>query len=204
MNLQNYEILQVSPDATDDEIKASYEHLKAKYNEEKWQDGEAGNNAARMLGKLDAAYAEVMEERKERAQNTSGASSFEEVSAAIRSGDLSRAQSLLDEFNERSAEWHYLQSIVFYKKNWMNESKKQLEIAIQMDGSNAKYREAYDKLKARADYRQQTGGAPNTNPDPQVSPNGEQMGGSWCANCASWCYTCLCVNCLFNLCCNCN
>ncbi len=204
MNLQNYEMLQVSPDATDDEIKASYERLKAKYNEEKWQDGEAGNNAARMLGKLDAAYAEVMEERKERAQNTSGASSFEEVSAAIRSGDLSRAQSLLDEFNERSAEWHYLQSIVFYKKNWMNESKKQLEIAIQMDGSNAKYREAYDKLKARADYRQQTGGAPNTNPDPQVSPNGEQMGGSWCANCASWCYTCLCVNCLFNLCCNCN
>lgn len=204
MNLQNYEILQVSPDATDDEIKASYERLKAKYNEEKWQDGEAGNNAARMLGKLDAAYAEVMEERKERAQNTSGASSFEEVSAAIRSGDLSRAQSLLDEFNERSAEWHYLQSIVFYKKNWMNESKKQLEIAIQMDGSNTKYREAYDKLKARADYRQQTGGAPNTNPDPQVSPNGEQMGGSWCANCASWCYTCLCVNCLFNLCCNCN
>ena len=88
MNLQNYEILQVSPDATDDEIKASYERLKAKYNEEKWQDGEAGNNAARMLGKLDAAYAEVMEERKERAQNTSGASSFEEVSAAIRSGDL--------------------------------------------------------------------------------------------------------------------
>ena len=157
-----------------------------------------------MLGKLDSAYAEVMEERKERAQNTSGASSFEEVSAAIRSGDLSRAQSLLDEFNERSAEWHYLQSIVFYKKNWMNESKKQLEIAIQMDGSNAKYREAYDKLKARADYRQQTGGAPNTNPDPQVSPNGEQMGGSWCANCASWCYTCLCVNCMFNLCCNCN
>ena len=204
MNLQNYEILQVSPDATDDEIKASYERRKAKYNEEKWQDGEAGNNAARMLGKLDAAYAEVMEERKERAQNTSGASSFEEVSAAIRSGDLSRAQSLLDDFNERSAEWHYLQSIVFYKKNWMNESKKQLEIAIQMDGSNAKYREAYDKLKARADYRQQTGGAPNTNPDPQVSPNGEQMGGSWCANCASWCYTCLCVNCLFNLCCNCN
>ena len=204
MNLQNYEILQVSPDATDDEIKASYERLKAKYNEEKWQDGEAGNNAARMLGKLDAAYNEVMEERKERAQNTSGASSFEEVSAAIRSGDLSRAQSLLDDFNERSAEWHYLQSIVFYKKNWMNESKKQLEIAIQMDGSNAKYREAYDKLKARADYRQQTGGAPNTNPDPQVSPNGEQMGGSWCANCASWCYTCLCVNCLFNLCCNCN
>lgn len=204
MNQKNYEILQVSEDATDDEIRESYERLKLKYNEEKWQDGEAGNNAARMLGKLDAAYSEIMEERKERAKNTSGASSFDEVSAAIRSGDYARAQKLLDDFNERSAEWHYLQSIVFYKKNWMSESKKQLEIAIQMDGANTKYREAYEKLKARADYRQQTGGAPNTNPDPAAGANGEQMGGNWCANCASMCYTCLCVNCLFNLCCNCH
>lgn len=86
----------------------------------------------------------------------------------------------------------------------MNESKKQLEIAIQMDGANSKYREAYDKLKARADYRQQSGGAPNTNPDPNMAQGGEQMGGNWCANCASMCYTFLCVNCLFNLCCNCH
>ena len=130
MNNENYRLLEVSENATDEEIRASYERLKAKYNEEKWQDGEAGNNAARMLGRLDTAYAEIMEERRESARNTSGASSFEEVSAAIKSGDLARAQTLLDDFNERSAEWHYLQSIVFYKKNWMNESKKQLEIAI--------------------------------------------------------------------------
>ena len=204
MNNENYRLLEVSENATDEEIRASYERLKAKYNEEKWQDGEAGNNAARMLGRLDTAYAEIMEERRESARNTSGASSFEEVSAAIKSGDLARAQTLLDDFNERSAEWHYLQSIVFYKKNWMNESKKQLEIAIQMDGANSKYREAYDKLKARADYRQQSGGAPNTNPDPNMAQGGEQKGGNRCANCASKCYTFLCVNCIFNLCCNCH
>ena len=147
-----------------------------------------------MLEKLDIANQEIMEERREKASNTSGASSFEEVGDCIRRGDLARAQQLLDDFNERNAEWHYLQSVVFYKKNWMQESKKQLEIAIQMDGGNAKYREAYDKLKTRADYRQQTGGAPNTNPDPM--PNGdEQMGGNWCSQCASFCYTFLCVNC---------
>ncbi len=201
MNKEYYELLQVNEDCTDEEIEASYKALKEKYNQEKWQDGEAGMNAAKMLGKLDAAYAEVMADRKEKKQNTSGASAFDEVSELIKKGDISGAQARLDSFNERNAEWHYLQSVVFYKKNWMNESKKQLEIAIQMDATNTKYRDAYDKLKARADYQQQTGGAPNTNPN--VNTGDEQMGGNWCANCASFCYTWMCVNCLFNLCCNC-
>lgn len=202
MSKADYELLGLDENATEEEINERYRELKAKYNEDRWLEGEAGNEAARMLGKLDAAYTEIKADL--RAREKSGAGTLDEVAADIRSGDLVSAQAKLDACNDRGAEWHYLQSVLFFRKNWMNESKKQLEIAIQMDGSNAKYREAYDKLKARADYRQQTGGAPNTNPDPQVSPNGEQMGGSWCANCASWCYTCLCVNCLFNLCCNCN
>lgn len=201
MNRENYEILQVSVDATDEEIKEAYERLKAKYNEEKWLDGEAGNYAARMLGKLDAAYSEIMDERRQSGAQTEGASAFDEVSECIKRGDIAKAQTLLDAFNERNAEWHYLQSVVFYKKNWMNESKKQLEIAMQMDGSNPKYRQAYDNLKERSEYTKQTGGAPNTDGNP--SSGDEQMGGNWCTSCANFCYTFLCVNCLFNLCCNC-
>ena len=154
-----------------------------------------------MLQRLDVAYEEIMRERREKARNTEGKSGYEEVAELIKKGDLSAAQAALDNFNERGAEWHYLQSVVFYKKNWMNESKKQLEIAIQMDGANAKYRDAYEKLKARTEYKQQTGGAVHTDPDP--APAEDQMGGNWCANCASCCYTYLCVNCLFNLCCGC-
>ena len=195
MSKENYELLQVDELATDEEITESYERLKAKYNEEKWQDGEPGNYAARMLGKLDAAYAEIMDERREKRQNTSGASAFEAVGDAIRAGDLARAQELLDGFNERTAEWHYLQSVVFYKKNWMNESKKQLEIAIQLDGSNAKYREAYDKLNARTQYRKETGSAPNVNPDPEA--DSDQMGGNACVN---LCNACACASCLWNCC----
>ena len=155
-----------------------------------------------MIEKIDVAYEEIMKERREQKRNTEGKDAFEEVAELIRKGDISGAQKLLDSFNERNAEWHYLQSVVFYKKNWMNESKKQIEIAMQLDGNNPKYKDAYEKLKARADYRQQTGGAPNTNPNPSSAD--EQMGGNWCANCASFCYTFLCVNCLFNLCCNCH
>ncbi len=201
MSKENYQILQVGEDATDEEIEASYAALKAKYNEERWESGEVGNNAARMLDRLEAAYNEIKSERKEKKQNTSGATAFEEVADLIRKGDIAAAQSKLDAFNERNAEWHYLQSVIFYKKNWMNESKKQLEIAMQMDPVNSKYQDAYKKLNARVNYEQQTGGAPNTNPN--VGSDSEQMGGNWCATCANCCYTYLCVNCLFNLCCGC-
>ena len=35
MNQENYRILEVDASATDEEVKASYERLKEKYNEEK-------------------------------------------------------------------------------------------------------------------------------------------------------------------------
>ena len=201
MNLSNYEILQVSESASDEEIREQYQALKKKYSEERWQEGEAGTQAARMLEKLDAAFEEIMRERREAKTNTEGTDAFEEVTRLIKEGNISEAQQKLDSFNERNAEWHYLQSVVFYRKGWINESKKQLEIAMQMDGSNPKYRDAYEKLRARAEYTQQTGGATGTNPNPVGGD--EQMGGNFCANCASFCYTFLCVNCLFNLCCGC-
>ena len=201
MNRENYEILQVEETASDEEIRAAYERLKAQYNEDKWQDGEEGNSAARMLGKIETAYQEIIGERKEKQQNTSGESAFEEVSNCIRNGDIARAQQLLDNFNERNAEWHYLQSVVFFKKNWMNESKKQLEIAMQMDGGNQKYRDAYEKLKSRADYDSQSGGAADGGPGSQTDD--QQMGGNMCPPPPPPPYTCFCINCLYSICCNC-
>ena len=201
MNKKYYDLLGVTEEMTDEEITDKFEELKKKYSEDRFLEGEAGNEAAKMLNKIDVAYSEIMAERRESRMAGKTNSSYTKVDELIRDGKFAEAQAALDEFNERPAEWHYLQSVVFYRKNWMNESKKQLEIAIQMDGSNAKYRDAYEKLKSRTEYKQQTGGAVHTDPDP--TPAEDQMGGNWCANCASCCYTYLCVNCLFNLCCGC-
>lgn len=207
MNREYYDLLGLNEDATDEEIKERYAELKKKYNEDRWLDGEAGNEAARMLNKLDAAYTEIMSERRERSKNTDGSDAYKEIAELLKSDKLAEAQSRLDDFNERGAEWHYLQAVVFYKKNWSNESKKQLEIAMQMDPGNKKYQEAYGKLNAKNDYARQSAqtadpyaggnGAPVNNPD------ADQMGGNVCSNCISCCYTYLCVDCLFSLCCGC-
>lgn len=208
MNKENYKILGLDETASDEEIKTRYSELKKKYNEDRWLDGEAGNEAARMLGKLDTAYTEIMSERRERERTNNGSSILDEIAAAIKNGDLVGAQTKLDECNERNGEWHYLQSVLFFRKNWMNESKKQLEIALQLDPENAKYKDAYERIKSRMNYQGQS--AYNNQNGGSSAEQGEynqqteqQMGGSGCAQCADCCYTYLCVNCLFNLCCGC-
>lgn len=203
-----YQVLGLTENATDGEVTERYYELKAKYSEERWQDGEAGNEAARMLTKVETAYREIMSDRKEKETNTDGKNSFEEIAELLKEDKLAEAQAKLDDFNERNAEWHYLQAVVFYKKNWTNDSKKQLEIAMQMDPNNAKYRNAYGKMNAKNDYQQQSAQSSSRqsqNPYENTSPyEEEQMGGNACSNCISCCYTYLCVDCLFSLCCGCH
>ncbi len=212
-----YELLGLTEAATDEEITARYNELKAKAKEDRWLDGEAGNEAAKLLNKLDVAYAEIMASRKEREENTEGDSAYEEVSRLLKEGKLAEAQTKLDDFNERGAEWHYLQAVVFYKKNWMNESKKQLEIAMQLDPENVKYRDAYGKVNAKMDFNnraasggqnqgaQSAQGQNRGQDDGSYSPygNDNQMGGCICSDCLMCCYVNLCVNCLYNICCGC-
>ena len=203
-----YELLGLPEYATDEEIDVRYQELREKYREDRWLDGEAGNQAAKMLTKLETAYKEIKASRKERSENTSGQSSFEEIADMLKQDKLAEAQAALDKFDHREAEWHYLQAVVYYKKNWTNDSKKQLEIAMQMDPSNGKYRAAYAKMNAKNDYQNQSaysgGGAyqnPYNNRPPQDEP---QMGSTnCCSECCSFCYTYLCVSCLFDICCGC-
>ncbi len=206
---EHYKLLGLAEDATDGEINARYEELKAKYKEERWLDGEAGNEAARLLTKLETAYAEIMASRKEQSKTTDGKDFFEEIGELLKKDELAQAQARLDDFNERNAEWHYLQAVVYYKKNWTNDSKKQLEIAMEMDPDNQKYRAAYGKLNEKNEYQQQQAHKEqqqSQNPYSNRPFNDEedmQMGGNACSNCISCCYTYLCVDCLFSLCCGC-
>ncbi len=208
-----YKILGLDETATDEEITNAYETLREKYKEDRWLEGEAGNEAAKMLTKVDVAYREITAARAQSAKTEESENSgkaFEDITALLKEGKINEAQSKLDEFNERSAEWHYLQSVVFYKKGWTNESKKQLEIAMQMDSSCVKYREAYGKLNAKAEYDQKNAQAGAAGQNPYSSaPSGmgddpsRQMGGNACGDCCTCCYTYLCVDCLFSLCCGC-
>lgn len=205
MNKKNLELLGLSEGATAEEIKSAYESMRAKLLEDRFLDGEEGNKAAKMLTKIDVAYQELLNELSEDAATSDGGASFSRVEELLKAGDITEAQRVLDSFNERNAYWHYLQSVIFYRKNWINESKKQLEIAIQLEPNNDKFKEAYRKLNEKINfnaeqqnksYDSQYQGQTMNSATPQ-----DQMGGNFCESCINCCYTYMCISCLCNGCC---
>ena len=145
-------ILGVSETASQSEILEAYKKKRSELQEHLFDAGEAGDNAARSITELDDAYQSAMEIAMDRATVTGeGESTFEAVKQAIRNKNPEDAQRALDNISNRSAEWHYFQSIVFYEKNWLNDSKKQLEIALSMEPNNEKYSRALENLKKKID-----------------------------------------------------
>jgi len=198
-----YKVLGVSENATNEEIETAYKTLKEKYSKERFYEGDVGNHAARNLTKLESAYHEIMVERRTRSEKTHEKFiDFSAVELDIKNGNIAGAQQKLDDITDRNAEWHYLQSVVFYKKSWTNESKKQLEIALNMDPHNQKYADSYTKLNQKMAYNDRqfhSGNAGYTsNQEPQ---NNQQMGGSDAGNCLSFCATWCCMDMLCSMCC---
>lgn len=195
-----YKILRISENATDEEVELAYQTLKEKYSRERFYEGEVGNNVARQLTKVETAYYEIMESRKKVDPEKSNAD-YAEIDLCIKRGDINRAQELLDNITDKTAEWHYLQSVIYYKKNWINDSKIQLEIALSKEPHNTKYAEDYARLKQKIEYMERQFKSGNTEGfNGQEEPE-RQMGGSDANNCLSFCATWCCIDMMCSLCC---
>lgn len=195
-------ILGISKDSSQSEILEAYKKKRAYYQERVFDEGESGAEAARMLQQLDDAYQQAMERSHEAAEVSDDSDSvYDKVKAAIRRKDVEGAQRALDEISMRGAEWHYYQSIVFYEKNWLNDSKKQLEIALQIDPENAKYSRALENLKKKIDgsrpYDKQGSkgvyGKQDTATNRTYSQHDADVADGICTACqALWCADCCC------------
>ena len=84
-----YKILGVDPSDSDEVIAQKYQELKQKYQEERFLEGEVGNNAAKMLTEIDIAYSEIKSYRQEQSFEGQKSEAFASVEAAIKSGPAS-------------------------------------------------------------------------------------------------------------------
>lgn len=208
MDYNAFEILGLPSTATRDEVKDKYNELRKQYLEDRFKPGDEGERAAEKLQELDVAYRDAMdaiderEQRANRAENADNATSdngatddYESIRQQIKDNKLDEAQNALDQIIDRTAEWHYLQSILFYKRNWFLESKKQLEMACQMEPNNKRYKQSLDKLTkilaSNTISPDQMRTSSSSTEDSRYYDNGTCTG-SACADCL-----------LCNMCCNC-
>lgn len=200
-----YIVLGLKNDATQEQVENAYRTLRSKYEEQRFSEGEEGARASRALEELDRAYSDCLDDLRKRVYVASGGSQYGAAEELIKQGKLDEAQQKLDAAESRDAEWHYLQAIIYYKRNWHVESKKQLEIALTLDPSNEKYKRSYTKLNNMLNNAGAgNAGQTQQNADPYgqqqqrggyARPQNPDMGADTATTCCNTCSTLICCDC---------
>lgn len=207
-----YKVLGLDKSADPETIKAKYQELHDLYGEQRFRSGKEGNEGARKLQELEEAWALISADLSRDTVSGGTVGDFGTVDELIRQGKYDEAQDMLDSIQNRNGEWHYMQAIIFYKREWLTDSKTQLEMALREDPNNAKYRSSLDKLNLTMGGSQQAAQnqAPNQNTNGNPNYGGQYNGGGYndygggqqpqdMANCLS---TCCCAYCLTDCLCN--
>ncbi|MBQ7914768.1 MAG: J domain-containing protein [Clostridia bacterium] len=204
MNYNAYEILGLPTNASMEQVESRYKELRAQYQRDRFLPGEEGEEACERLQQIEVAYRDILTSREEQNQSRDffDDNDYTQIQELISTGRLEEAQALLDERSVRDAEWHYIQSILFYKRNWFLESKKQLELACQMDPNNARYRQSLEKLTRilasntiSPDQMRTTSRPTNDNYSNMGAGNGTCTGSS-CGDCLLCNACCNCMQCM--------
>src|SRR5690554_1762205 len=69
-------------------------------------------------------------------------SCFNQVRIYINSGNLVAAEQLLDQTNQRTAQWFFLKGIIYQRRGWYSQAMSHLQTAVNMEPTNPEYRSA--------------------------------------------------------------
>ena len=158
-----YSILGVAPGASDEEVKNAYRNLARRYHPDNYDD----NNPLKELAKekmqeINAAYDEIQRDRSSTSTggssygnsygssygyssgNKSGSGIYATVRQRLNERKYREAEDLLrsvPEF-ERTADWHFLNSVCLMQRGKSADAMRELELACSMDPSNLEYQKA--------------------------------------------------------------
>ena len=162
-----YEVLGVSSTASDEEIKKAYRNLARKYHPDNYHDNPLADLAQERMKEINEAYEMIQEQRRGRGPSGGSAGryagggnpygyggyagnpNFMRIRMAITQGDLNLAEELLNAMSDHNAEWNFLKGSICFRRGWMDEAKRYVQTAVQMDPDNPEYQQALDKLEGR-------------------------------------------------------
>lgn len=190
-----YEVLGVSPSASDDEVKKAYRDLARKYHPDNYQNNPLADLAEEKMKEINEAYDAITKSRSgggsstsyggyggaayQQSRGYSGASGsqFAQVRQYINAGNLDGAEQILQGVSAKNGEWYFLMGSIAYRRGWLDEARQNYQIACQMEPQNMEYRQALNMMQRGGySYHQDV--------------SGTQCDGMDC------CTSMLCLNCL--------
>ena len=208
-----YQVLGVSPSATDEQIKSAYRELARKYHPDNYVINPLADLAQEKMKEINEAYDQIQRQRKQQQQSYSGQASanrgysnagysrqsysgqgrsqFADIRQLLNSNRLSEAEELLEGIPQqrRDAEWYYLRGRVFYVHGWLDQAYSYYTRAVQMNPGNAEYQTALNQLM----WQRNTGRPSGGYGDYRNVQSGGMSGCDMCSGliCADCCCECM-------------
>lgn len=208
-----YQVLGVSPSATDEQIKNAYRELARKYHPDNYVNNPLADLAQEKMKEINEAYDQIQRQRKQQQQSYSGQASanrgysnagysrqsysgqgrsqFADIRQLLNSNRLSEAEELLEGIPQqrRDAEWYYLRGRVFYVHGWLDQAYSYYTRAVQMNPGNAEYQTALNQLM----WQRSTGRPSGGYGDYRNVQSGGMSGCDMCSGliCADCCCECM-------------
>ena len=208
-----YQVLGVSPSATDEQMKSAYRELARKYHPDNYVNNPLADLAQEKMKEINEAYDQIQRQRKQQQQSYSGQASanrgysnagysrqsysgqgrsqFADIRQLLNSNRLSEAEELLEGIPQqrRDAEWYYLRGRVFYVHGWLDQAYSYYTRAVQMNPGNAEYQTALNQLM----WQRNTGRPSGGYGDYRNVQSGGMSGCDMCSGliCADCCCECM-------------